>query len=52
VRCPATIAGWVVEMLLAPQANGAILSWLTAEKLAERRAERPPRDILSAYRIT
>lgn len=47
---PETIAGWIVESLLAGQANGAILSWLTPEKIAERRAQQPPRDILSAYR--
>lgn len=48
---PATIAHWIVDALLARQANGAILSWLTPEKIAARRAEQPPRDILSAYRI-
>ncbi len=47
-----TIADWIVEALLARHTNGAILSWLTAEKLAERRAEQPTRDILSAYRIS
>lgn len=47
---PETIAGWMVEALLAGQPNGAILSWLTAERLAERRSRQPPREILSAYR--
>lgn len=47
---PETIAQWIREALEAGQDNGAILSWLTAEKIAERRAQQPPRDILSAYR--
>jgi len=47
---PETIADWIVEALQAGRENGAILSWLTAERLAERRAEQPPRDILSVYR--
>ncbi|HUD28738.1 MAG TPA: SDR family oxidoreductase [Novosphingobium sp.] len=47
---PETIAAWIREELEAGQDNGAILTWLTAEKIAGRRAEQPPRDILSAYR--
>jgi len=47
---PETIALWIREALEAGQDNGAILTWLTAEKIAGRRAEQPPRDILSAYR--
>lgn len=48
---PETIADWIVEALQARQANGSILSWLTADRIAERRDQQPPRDILSAYRI-
>jgi NAD(P)-dependent dehydrogenase (short-subunit alcohol dehydrogenase family) len=47
---PETIAAWIRAELEAGHANGAILSWLTAEKIAERRAEVPARDILSRYR--
>ncbi|MEE4454011.1 SDR family oxidoreductase [Novosphingobium resinovorum] len=47
---PETLAVWIREALESGQDNGAILTWLTPEKIAERRAEQPPRDILSAYR--
>ena len=47
---PETIARWVREALEAGQDNGAILSWLTPDKIARRQAQVPPRDILSAYR--
>jgi NAD(P)-dependent dehydrogenase (short-subunit alcohol dehydrogenase family) len=46
---PETIALWIREALEQGQENGAILTWLTPEKIAERRAEQPPRDILSTY---
>lgn len=46
---PETIARWIAESILIPAKNGEILVWLTAEKIAERRAESPPRDILSRY---
>ncbi|MFC0205111.1 SDR family NAD(P)-dependent oxidoreductase [Novosphingobium soli] len=47
---PETLAQWIREALEAGHPNGAILSWLTPEKIAARQAEQPPRDILSAYR--
>lgn len=47
---PETIAAWIREELEAGAENGAIRTWLTAEKIAARREEQPPRDILSAYR--
>jgi NAD(P)-dependent dehydrogenase (short-subunit alcohol dehydrogenase family) len=47
---PETIAGWIRDELEAGHSNGAILSWLTADKIAARRAQLPPRDILGAYR--
>lgn len=47
---PETIAAWIRGELESGHRNGAILTWLTAEKIAERRAEQPPRNILSAYR--
>lgn len=47
---PETIADWIADSLEAGQANGAVLAWLTAERIADRRAMDPPRDILSRYR--
>lgn len=47
---PETIAQWIAESLEAGQPNGAVLSWLTGERIAERQAMDPPRDILSRYR--
>lgn len=46
---PETIASWVRESLEEGQVNGSILTWLTSEKIAERKAEQPPREILSGY---
>jgi len=47
---PETLALWIRDELEAGQENGAVLTWLTTDKIAERRAQIPPRDILSAYR--
>ena len=44
-----TIADWVSETMCHNTANGELFSWLTEERVAERRAMSPPRDILSRY---
>jgi NAD(P)-dependent dehydrogenase (short-subunit alcohol dehydrogenase family) len=49
---PETIAVWAADLLLAPAENGALHSWLTPEKLAARRAQSPPRDLLTSARAT
>lgn len=46
---PETIAEWIADCLAGEAANGEILAWLTPERIAQRQAMDPPRDILSAY---
>ena len=47
---PETIAEWMAGELARPPVNGETIIWLTPEKIAARRAQIPPRDILSRYR--
>ena len=47
---PETIADWIVAETSRAHENGETLVWLTPEKIAERRAQQPPREILSRYR--
>ena len=47
---PETIAEWIVAETSRSKSNGKTLVWLTPEKIAERRAQQPPREILSRYR--
>ncbi len=44
-----TIAAWATGLIMAGAANGAIHSWLTAGKIAARKAQSPPRDVLGAF---
>jgi NAD(P)-dependent dehydrogenase (short-subunit alcohol dehydrogenase family) len=44
-----TIADWVADTMIGNRTNGQLFSWLTEERIAERRAMSPPRDILSRY---
>jgi NAD(P)-dependent dehydrogenase (short-subunit alcohol dehydrogenase family) len=46
-----TIAVWAADLMLGPPTNGALHSWLTAEKIAARRSQSPPRDVLSQARL-
>ena len=46
-----TIADWVAETMIENDANGQLFSWLTQERIAERQAMTPPRDILSRYNL-
>lgn len=45
-----TVSHWAADLLLAPAGNGRVHCWLTPEKLAARRAQTPPRDVLTAAR--
>jgi NAD(P)-dependent dehydrogenase (short-subunit alcohol dehydrogenase family) len=45
-----TIAVWAADLMLGPPTNGALHSWLTPEKIAARRHQSPPRDVLSQAR--
>lgn len=45
-----TIASWAADLLLAPCENGSLHAWLTPEKIAARKAQSPPRDVLTAAR--
>ncbi|WP_439534664.1 SDR family oxidoreductase [Polymorphobacter sp.] len=42
-----TVSDWAADLMLAPATNGAVHDWLTPEKIAARRAQMPPRDILA-----
>jgi len=45
-----TISAWAADLLLAPCENGRLHAWLTPEKIARRRAQSPPRDVLTRAR--
>jgi NAD(P)-dependent dehydrogenase (short-subunit alcohol dehydrogenase family) len=45
-----TIAAWAADLLLAPAENGSTHIWLTPEKIAARKAQIPPRDVLTGAR--
>ncbi len=47
-----TIADWVAETMLNNEAHGELFNWLTPERIAERRAMVPARNILSEYDLT
>ena len=47
-----TISDWVAETMLNNDAHGELFNWLTPERIAERRAMEPARDILSRYELT
>ncbi len=46
-----TIGNWVAETMLSHQGHGELFNWLTPERLAERQAMTPARDILSHYSL-
>ncbi len=45
------IANWVADLMLGQAVHGENHVWLTAEKIAARQAEVPPRDVLSRYLV-
>ncbi|WP_293610532.1 SDR family NAD(P)-dependent oxidoreductase [Ponticaulis sp.] len=47
-----TIADWVADTMLQNEAHGELFNWLTPERIAERRAMEPARNILAAYDLT
>ena len=47
-----TISDWVADTMLENEAHGELFNWLTPERIAERRAMEPARDILSGYELT
>lgn len=46
-----TLSEWIAEMVLAPQPNGETLVWLTPEKIASRKVQQPPRQLIRDRRI-
>jgi NAD(P)-dependent dehydrogenase (short-subunit alcohol dehydrogenase family) len=46
----ATLARWVVRIVLSNRDTGREFTWLTARKLRMRRSAIPPRDVLAPYR--
>lgn len=46
-----TIADWVADTMLTHEGHGELFNWLTPERIAERRAMTPPRDVLSRYAL-
>lgn len=46
-----TIADWVAETMLNHQGHAELFNWLTPERIAERQAMTPPRDVLSRYEL-
>lgn len=46
-----TVADWVAGTMLNHDGHGELFNWLTPERIAERRAMAPPRDVLSRYAL-
>jgi NAD(P)-dependent dehydrogenase (short-subunit alcohol dehydrogenase family) len=46
-----TVADWIADNVLAPPISGETLVWLTPEKIAARKAERPTRELIRNRQI-
>jgi NAD(P)-dependent dehydrogenase (short-subunit alcohol dehydrogenase family) len=46
-----TLSDWIAEHVLRPPVGGETLVWLTPEKIAARKAQQPPRELIRNRRI-
>jgi len=46
-----TIGDWIAELSVTNTQTGELFNWLTAERIAERKAMFPSRDVLSRYAL-